>query len=85
MGKPGTNTSRRERLDTPTGSHFAKRTAKGQFKGMDSVGRSLKTDGRIKAKRTVKSGHGDQRDRKRLATHLLATTVVVVLAHARAA
>jgi hypothetical protein len=65
MAKTKHDTSRRERLNTPTGSHFAKRTAKDQFKEMDSVGRSLKTDRRIKAKRTVKSGHGDQGDRKR--------------------
>jgi hypothetical protein len=56
------STSKRERIDTPSGSHFAKRKAKGQFKEMDDVGRSLKADRRIKAKRTVKSGHGDQGD-----------------------
>jgi len=59
------STSKRERLDTPTGSNFAKRNAKGQFKEMDSVGRSLAADRRTKAKRPVKSGHGDQGDRKR--------------------
>ena len=50
------DTSKRERLDTPTGRHFAKRTGKGQFKEMDNVGRSLKADRRTKAKRAVKSG-----------------------------
>jgi hypothetical protein len=59
------DTNKRERLDTPTGSHFAKRDAKGQFKEMDSVGRAMTADRRTKAKRTVKSGHGDQGDRKR--------------------
>ena len=59
------DTSKRERLDTPTGRHFAKRTGKGQFKEMDNVGRSLKADRRTKAKRAVNSGHGDQGDRKR--------------------
>ena len=59
------SSTKRERLDTPTGSHFAKRSAKGQFKEMDSVSRSLKADRRTKAKRAVKSGHGDQGDRKR--------------------
>jgi hypothetical protein len=65
MAKTKHDTSRRERLDTPTGSHFAKRTSKGQFKEMDNVGRSSKADCRTKAKRAVKSGHGDQGDRKR--------------------
>jgi hypothetical protein len=59
------STSKRERIDTPTGSHFAKRNAKGRFKEMDNVGRSLAADRRTKAKRAVKSGHGDQGDRKR--------------------
>jgi hypothetical protein len=59
------NTSTRERLHTPSGSHFAKRNAKGQFKEMDNVGKSLSADRRTKAKRTVKGGHGDQGDRKR--------------------
>jgi hypothetical protein len=36
-----------------------------RFKEMDEKGRSLKSDRRRKAKRTVKSGHGDQGDRKR--------------------
>jgi len=59
------STSKRERLDLPTGSHFAKRNVKGQFNEMDNVGRSLATDRRTKAKRAVKSGHGDQGDRRR--------------------
>jgi hypothetical protein len=59
------DTSKRERLDTPTGSHFAKRDAKGRFKELDNVGRSLAADRRTKAKTSVKSGHGDQGDRKR--------------------
>ena len=58
-------TSKRERLDTPTSSHFAKRDAKGRFKEMDNVGRSLAADRRTKAKTPVKSGHGDQGDRQR--------------------
>ena len=41
--------SRRERLDTHTGNHFAKRDAKGRFKEMDNVGRSLAADRRTKA------------------------------------
>ena len=65
MAKAKHDTAKRERLVTPTGSHFAKRTGKGQLKEMDNVGRSLKADRRTKAKRAVKSGHGDQGDRKR--------------------
>jgi len=64
MAKKG-STSKRERLKTPTGTHFAKRTAKGQFKELDEVGRSLSADRRTSAKKTVKSGYGDQGDRKR--------------------
>jgi hypothetical protein len=44
---------------------YAKRTSRGRFKEMDEKGRSLKSDRRTKAKRTVKSGHGDQGDRKK--------------------
>jgi hypothetical protein len=59
------DTTTRERLDTPTGSHFAKRDAQGRFTEMDAVGRSLSADRRTKAKTSVKPGHGDQGDRKR--------------------
>jgi hypothetical protein len=45
------------------GSAFAKRTTRGRFKEMDSVGRSQKSDRRRKAKKRVKSGFGDQGDR----------------------
>lgn len=59
------STSRRERLDTGTNKAFAKRTAKGRFKEMDDVGRSQRVDRRKSAKKTAKSGFGDQGDRKR--------------------
>jgi hypothetical protein len=59
------STSKRERLKTPTGTHFAKRTAKGGFKELDEIGRSSAADRRNTAKRTVKSGYGDQGDTKR--------------------
>jgi hypothetical protein len=65
VGMAKRSTTKRERLDTPTGSHFAKRDEQGRFKEMDAVGRSLSADRRTKAKRAVKSGHGDQGDRKR--------------------
>jgi hypothetical protein len=65
VGMAKRSTTKRERLDTPTGSHFAKRDEQGRFKEMDAVGRSLSADRRTTAKRAVKSGHGDQGDRKR--------------------
>jgi hypothetical protein len=48
-----------------TGTYFAKRTAKGQFKELDEVGRSLAADRRQTAKKATKAGYGDQGDMKR--------------------
>jgi hypothetical protein len=48
-----------------TRKFYAKRDAKGRFKQMDRVDRSLAADRPKRAKRTVKAGHGDQGDRKR--------------------
>jgi hypothetical protein len=59
------SSSKRELIDTGKNKMFAKRTAKGQFKEMDDVGRSLSADRRKTAKKAVKSGFGDQGDRKR--------------------
>jgi hypothetical protein len=59
------STARRELIDTGTDKRFVKRTAKGRFKESDDVGRSLSADRRTAAKKTVKSGHGDQGDRTR--------------------
>jgi hypothetical protein len=42
---------------------YAKRTARGRFKEMDSVKKSLPADRRTKAKRKTKPGYGDQGDR----------------------
>ncbi len=44
---------------------YAKRDAHGRFKEMDRVDRATAADRRTAAKRKVKSGHGDQGDRKR--------------------
>jgi len=52
-------------VSTPTGSDYAKRTASGQFKELDEVGRSQRADRRVKAKTVAKSGFGDQGDQKR--------------------
>ncbi|MDQ3118469.1 MAG: hypothetical protein M3Q89_02690 [Verrucomicrobiota bacterium] len=45
-------------------SRYVKRGAGGRFKESDDVGRSLKQDRTKKAKKKVKSGYGDQGDRK---------------------
>jgi len=52
-------------VTTPTGSFYAKRTAGGQFKELDEVGRSQRADRRVKAKTMAKSGFGDQGDQQR--------------------
>jgi hypothetical protein len=41
---------------------YAKRTAQGKLKEMDEKGRSLKADGRVKAKTKTKPGYGDRGD-----------------------
>ena len=56
-------TSKRELIDSGTNKMFAKRGAGGRFKEMDDVGRSLSADQRRSAKRSTKSGYGDQGDR----------------------
>jgi hypothetical protein len=55
---------KRELIDTGTDKRYVRRGAQGQFKESDDVGRSLAADRRRKAKTAVKSGHGDQGDRK---------------------
>ena len=51
---------KRDLVKSRTATSFAKRTAKGRFKEMDGVKRSMSRDRRKKATRKVKSGHGDQ-------------------------
>ncbi len=46
-------------------SRYVKRASGGQFKQSDDVGKSLKQDRAKKAKKTVKSGFGDQGDQKK--------------------
>ncbi len=53
----------RDKVKSPTGTFFAKRTSSGRFKEMDEVGRAVATDRRTAAKRKVRSGHGDEGDR----------------------
>jgi hypothetical protein len=62
------STSKRETIDTGKNKRFAKRTSTGRFKEMDNVSRSLSADRRRTATKTVKSGFGDQGDRKRPTT-----------------
>ena len=54
---------KREGLNTGTDARYVKRTVSGRFKESDDVGRSQKADRPRKAKKTVKSGYGDQGDR----------------------
>ena len=55
-------------IDTGRDKRYVKRTASGRFKESDDVSKSLWQDRRRKAKRSVKSGHGDQGDRRRSAS-----------------
>jgi hypothetical protein len=57
-------TAKRDLVRRSKASAYAKRTARGRFKEMDDVGRSQKVDKRRKAKKTARSGYGDQGDRR---------------------
>ena len=55
--------SKRELIEPHKGDkRYARRNAKGEFKEMDDVGRSLSQDQRTKAKTVVKPGQGDRGD-----------------------
>jgi hypothetical protein len=56
--------AKRDLVRRPKASAYAKRTARGRFKEMDDVGRSQKADKPRKAKKTVRSGYGDQGDER---------------------
>lgn len=56
---------KRELLENRAGAFFAKRKGDGTFKDLDERGRSLSADRRRKAKKSSKSGFGDQGDRKK--------------------
>jgi hypothetical protein len=59
---------KREMIE-PNDKRFVRRDASGQFTSdQTNVGRSLGEDVRKRAKTEVKSGHGDQGDRKRSST-----------------
>ena len=55
---------KRDLVRRPKASSYAKRSTRGRFKEMDDVGRSQKADKPKKAKRTVRSGYGDQGDKR---------------------
>ncbi len=57
--------TKRDLVRRKTSSAYAKRTRSGKFRDMDDVGRSQRADRKTTAKRKVKSGYGDQGDRKR--------------------
>jgi hypothetical protein len=50
---------------TPGDKRYVRRDAKGQFKDVVDVGRSLAADRRSKSKTVVKPGQGDKGDVKR--------------------
>ena len=56
------SSNKRELIDTGRNKMYAKRGAKGRFKDMVDVGRSLSADRRSKSKTKAKSGYGDQGD-----------------------
>jgi hypothetical protein len=56
--------AKRDLVRRPKASSYAKRTGRGRFKEMDDVGRSQKADKPRKAKKTVRSGYGDQGDER---------------------
>ena len=59
------STAKRELIKTGSDKRYVKRSGKGRFKESDDVGRSQSADRRKSAKKTAKSGYGDQGDRKK--------------------
>ena len=63
-GKKDTN--KRELVSPHGDKRYVRRTESGEFAdNQDDVGRSLSRDVRQHAKKTTKSGHGDEGDRER--------------------
>ena len=67
LGTTKRSASRRDTVRAKNATLYAKRTTRGRFKEMDEKSRALKVDRRTKARRTVRSGYGDQGDRRRAA------------------
>ena len=59
------STQKRQRINTGTDARLVKRTATGRFKESDDAGRAQKADRAKSARKTVKSGYGDQGDLKK--------------------
>ena len=57
--------AKRDLVRRPKASAYAKRTRSGRFREMDDVGRAQKADKPRKAKKTARSGYGDQGDARR--------------------
>lgn len=57
--------AKRDLVGRRKASSYAKRTGRGRFREMDDVGRSQKSDKRRSAKKTVRSGYGDQGDTRK--------------------
>jgi hypothetical protein len=55
--------SKRERMNSRGGARFVRRDAKGQFREVEQVGRSLEQDRSRRAKNASKPGQGDRGDR----------------------
>ena len=60
------STTKRELIDTGADKRYVKRATDGTFKDSDDVSIALGVDQRRAAKTTVKPGHGDQGDAKRV-------------------
>jgi hypothetical protein len=60
---PKRASSKRTLINTGTDKRYVRRSAGGQFKESDDVGRSLAADRRTKAKTKAKRGQGDRGDR----------------------
>jgi hypothetical protein len=58
------STTKRELVNTGADKRYVKRSASGRFRESDDVSRSQSADRRQTAKTTVKSGYGDQGDRR---------------------
>jgi hypothetical protein len=57
--------SKRELINTGKDKRFVRRDSAGRFKESDDVSRSLRQDGKRKAKTASKVGQGDKGDRRR--------------------
>lgn len=58
--------TKRELIEpTPGDKRYVRRNAKGQFKEVEDVGRSLTQDRKREAKNDTKPGQGDRGDRKK--------------------